>query len=51
MLGWWYNKATSEEYSQPITLNIDKKSITLLPRFTEAGKNWGEFFAKGEQMS
>lgn len=50
MLGWWYNNATSEEYSQPITLNIDKKSISLLPRFTEADKSWGEFFAKGEQI-
>lgn len=50
MLGWWYNQAVSEEYSQPITLNIDKKSIALLPRFTETGKSWGEFFAKGEQL-
>ncbi|MEG0602871.1 MAG: hypothetical protein RR499_07480, partial [Mucinivorans sp.] len=50
MLGWWYNQAASEEYSQPITLNIDKKSIALLPRFNETGKSWGEFFAKGEQL-
>lgn len=44
------DQAPAKDYSQPITLNIDKKSIALLPRFTEAGKSWGEFFAKGEQI-
>lgn len=50
MLGWWRDQAPAKDYSQPITLNIDKKSIALLPRFTEAGKSWSEFFAKGEQI-
>lgn len=49
MLGWWADN-TNKDYSQPITLSIDKKSIALLPRFTEADKSWGEFFAKGEQL-
>lgn len=49
MLGWWADLVT-RDYSQPIVLNIDKKSSMLLPRFTETGKSWGEFFAKGEQL-
>lgn len=44
-LGYW-----SSNGNQPITLNIDKKSSSLLPRFPEADKMWCGFFAKGDQM-